>query len=109
MFANIYKAQPAGVVGLSSGEEVQIGLVVESGWKRLGHIYAVESEPGCWISFDSRKVPALKGAFEGVSRADAPRIQALGEAIGKAFKTREALAWALCGAADGLVASALAN
>jgi len=99
------KAEPAGIVTLTSGEEVRIGFLLEGGRTRLSHIFTVESAPGRWLSFDSRKVAELSEALEEASFADKQRIRALGEAIGKAFTCREQLAWSLCGAVDGILAT----
>lgn len=100
MLSKIYKPEPAAVVELASGEEVQLGFVVESDIKRLGYIFAVEREVGSRLAFDVRKVEALEDVFAGVSRADKSRLRAVGEAISTAFESREALAWALLGNAD---------
>lgn len=99
------KAEPAGVVTFGNGEQVRIGFFLEGGRTRFSHIFTVESAPGRWLTFDSRKVPELSKALDGVSLADGPRMKALGAAIGNAFSGREQLAWALCGAVDGVVAS----
>lgn len=100
MLAEIYRPEPAAKIGLASGEEVQMGFVVEGASKRMGNIFAVEGEPGCWLAFDVRKVASLVDVFKGVSKADSSRLRAVGEAIIKNFASRELLAWALAGTAD---------
>lgn len=100
MLAKIYRPQQAAVIRLTSGEEVNIGFVVESGTKRMVNIFAVERGAGDWLAVDVRKIPALGNLFAGVGGSERNRLQVVGEALSTAFASRADLAWALAGIAN---------
>ena len=75
---------------LDVGSTVRLASVIEGEAKRMAYTFCTRMVDGSYVAFDVRDVPQFANVFEGVSRFEKARLEALATAVNSCFDTPEA-------------------
>ena len=72
-----------------AGSSVRLASVFEGEAKRMAFTFCTRMTDGSYVAFDVREISQFNNVFDGVSRFEKPRLEALATAINACFVGRD--------------------
>lgn len=108
-FHDSYKPGTELELTFDAGSSVRLASVFEGEAKRMAYTFCTRMADGSYVAFDVREVPQFSNVFDGVSRFEKARLEALATAVNACFDGRDEFYAAVAKVAVKLASKPAAN
>lgn len=88
-FCDSYKPGMELELTFDAGSSVRLASVIEGEAKRMAYTFCTRMIDGSYVSFDVREVHQFANVFDGVSRFEKARLEALATVVNACFHGRD--------------------